>query len=243
MDHAAVAADDGLRLAEDRVEGRTGLLVLVVDPAERDELRDDRPELPEEPRVARLDPLVHRGRNPRPDRPVVDRAGRQLRPWIGHDGPGDAGDDREIAANLTEDNVLPEIGRARPVEDDLAGEADLLARTGAVDDGPGDDVEQLDLRVADDEPARLSGRERDLQARRGATRCVAHHPCGAIHRRLHLESAGDGRESMLLVEPARDRVARERHDASVVAVDGLRECVEDPVDPGRHALGALLRPE
>ena len=138
--------------------------------------------------------------------------------------------------------VAERRGRRR-VEHDLAALGVMLGLGKVVDERAGEHVDELDLRVADDEATRAADRHRDLQRQvdRGAGR--GRDPPDPAHRLLHRDGGGDGPGPIVAVEPTGDRVAREVDDVSAPPVELLDDGVKDAADVGGELLGAALRAE
>ena len=66
-------------------------------------------------------------------------------------------------AQLAEPDASLEGGEGAACEDDLSRLRELLGARDAVDQAPREPVDQLDLGVADDEPASLADRDRHLE--------------------------------------------------------------------------------
>ena len=248
---AAVAREDPLRGAHELVELLARrLVVVVVDAAEVDEHGIRRPQLGEELAAPGRQPLVdgrqepgaRRARSGERPRPGRRRCGRDL----GEETLDDA--DRPAAVQVT--RVLRRTARRRErfdrrdVEDDLALLGEVLGVGEPVDQAPGEHVDQLDLGIADDEPARRPDRDRDLERELEATAPPRRRDLAlALHRLLHREGAGRRARPVVAVEPAGDRVAAEVDDVAAVAVELGDDGVEDAVQVAGQDLRGALRAE
>ena len=119
----------------------------------------------------------------------------------------------------------------------------MLGGSEVVDQPPGEHVDQLDLRIADDEAARIAHGDGDLHREPDAGRAGRDLLADHLHRLLHRERAGGRARAVVAVEPARDRVAAEVDDVAAEAVELGDDGVEDEVEAGGQLLGAPLRPE
>ena len=106
-----------------------------------------------------------------------------------------------------------------------------------------ENVDQLDLRVADDEAPGAADRDGDLQRELDRGPAGGGDRADAGHRRLHREGRGDGTRPVVSVEPARDRVAGEVDDVPAAAVQLVDDRVEDAAEVRDQLLRAALRTE
>ena len=136
-------------------------------PAEAEEDRDRRPELGEELAAAGPQPLVDRGQQPRPDEVLGQR--RRLVAGLRLDVDEQAAEDaRRSGRSRRPSRSSPSATRSprrldgRRVEHDLALLGVVLGLGQVVDQPAGQDVDELDVRVADHEPAGVADGDRDL---------------------------------------------------------------------------------
>ncbi len=160
-----------------------------------------------------------------------------------------ARDDTEFAPALGIDPKLADLDpvaqrfERRPIEQHLGPRREVLGRGQCVDQSPCEDVDELNVRVADEEAPRRpdgdGGLHREAHARAGRR----DHLAELAHRLLHREGAGGGARAVVAVEPAGDRVAAEVDDVAAETLELGDERVKDPVQVGGQLLGAALRPE
>ncbi len=194
-------------------------------------------------------PLEDGRQQPLPD-DVVGQIGSGRRCRRFGDRFGDRRDDaasrgrspRRPACSVDLDAVAERLQR-RLLEDDLVAVREVLGGGQQVDQAPGEDVDPLHVRVADEEAPRRADGHRDLHRQP--------HPGAAgrddllqplLHRLLHRQRAGGGARAVVAVDPAGDRVAAEVDDVAAVAVQVLDQRVEDAVEVGGQLLGAALGP-
>ena len=242
-DVAPVRGHDPLRTTDERIQLRYGLgVVVVVDPAEPQEHGDREPQLGEELAVAGPQPLVDGGQQPGPDeilgegRGFHDRRPRDIDIKRGEHGVVVVR--LLVAAHLAQRHPTTEAPDRGCLEHDLAL-LGVVLRLGEIVDQPArEHVDELDLGVADEEPASLADGDRDLhrQADLGAAR--RRDQPGAADRLLHREGRGAGSCPVVAVDPARDRVAREVDDVAAEGIELADHGVEHAADVRRQ----LLRP-
>ncbi len=209
-------ADVGIELA-------AGVFVVVViDAAELEEQSHGRPQFGQE-LARRLHPAIDRLERPGFDllfrqgvggeRRVGRRRGQRgqpahhgerlprcRRPPLGHvDHPGQC------------------LGHFLP-NDDLTLVGQLLGAGDVVKGAPGQNIDQLDIRVADDEAPRRPGRHGNLDGQMDGGAGGRPDRGEREHGGLHGQGAGHAAPAVVGVEPAGDRVAGEAHDAAAIAV-------------------------
>ncbi len=247
-DVAAEPGHDLLRPPDERVELLDRAIVLVVvDPAEPDEHRIGGTKLREELAATRPDAIPDRRQQPGPDELVLER--RRFRGGTGRDRDEQIVDDAEDAPGRV---VRPRLGQADPVaerrdrgrvEDDLALVGMVLGLGEVVDEVAGEDVDQLDRRVADDEPPSIADRNRDLDSEPDDRPVGRGDRADPVHGLLDPEGRGRRARAIVAVEPAGDRVAREVDDVATIRVDLGDDGVEDAIEVGGQLLGPALRAE
>ena len=222
-------------------------VLVVVDAAEREEQRDGGPQLGEELALAGAHPLEDGGQQPLPD-DVLGQVRRRvplLRRRERDEGPAQDGHPaaRRRGRDVVRlDPVAEAVERGR-VQGHRADRGEPLGGRKVVDQAAGEDVDQLDPVVADDEPAGLADRDGDLGGE-------AHRrPAGGAdlpdvgHRLLHGQTAGDGPQPVVAVQPARDGVAAEVDDVPAVRVQPGQQGLEDPAEDGAQLVRAAARAE
>jgi hypothetical protein len=240
---AAVLGEHRLHAAHEGVELRArGRVVLEVDGAELHEHRDGGPQLGEELAAAGLQALVDRPEQPRADLGVGERAQRILQRGRSH-RDGQPADDRELLAGLAEVRAAVERPDRGAVGDHLALSRVALGRGQPVERAPGEGVRELDLGVADQEPARAARGDGDLHPERDRGAAGDLDAALARERVLHREGRSGGAEPVVAVEPARDGVAAEVDDAAAVAVDLCDQRVEDAVEVRAQRLRCAVAAE
>ena len=244
---AAVVGEDPLRTSDEAVQLLDRVVVrVVVDPGEAHEDGDRRAELGEELAASRPEPLVYGRKEPRPHELLREwmvrlrrrRLVRRLRQ------PCDEGDGTAallVGASLGHLDALAQGVERGLVEHDLPLPGQVLRRGELVDEPPCQHVDELDVRIADDEAARRSHGDGDLhrQPHRLAARGRDLPHLG--HRLLHRERGRRGPRTVVSVDPARDRVAAEVDDLAAEAVELSDDRVEDPVEVAGELLRAALR--
>ena len=244
---AAVLRADPLRVPDEVVELPDRTVGVVVDAPELDEHRDRRAQLGEELSPSGAEPLVDGRQDPLADdllRQPLLRGDRQLRRRIVQ--PGDDADRPSpvgVAPALADLHPVAERGERRLVQHDLSLLRMVLGGGEVVDQAPGEHVDQLDLRVADDEAARVADGDGDLHREADAGRAGRNLLADHLHRLLHRERAGGRARAVVAVEPARDRVAAEVDDVAAEAIELGDDGVKDEVEAGGQLFGAALRPE
>ena len=245
-DVAAVAGHDRLGPPDERVElvDRVGVVV-VVDPAEAQEHRVGRPQLGEQLAPRRAHPLVDLGQDPRRHQRLVER--RRLLDVVRRDLDVQCLDDAErplpllVVAQRADRDAALERRQRRGLEHDLALVGVVLGLGEVVDHRPGEDVDQLDLGVADDEPPRPTDRDRDLERELDLRPGRRPDPPDPGHRLLHREPGRGRPGAVVAVEPAGDRVAREVDDVAAPPVELVDHGVEDAAEVRGQLLRAALR--
>ena len=119
----------------------------------------------------------------------------------------------------------------------------MLGSGELVDQASREDVDALDLGVADEEPPGRADRDRDLQLDRHARAAGRDELPHAGDRLLHPERARGRMRAVVAVDPARHRVAAEVDDVSPVPVQLRDEHLEDEVEIRRQLLDATLPAE
>ena len=119
----------------------------------------------------------------------------------------------------------------------------MLGRSELVDETSGENVDQLELGVADDEAPGCAHRNRHLHSEPHGGRRGRDHLTDPFHRLLHRQCAGRRARPVVAVEPARDRVAAEGDDVAAHAVELVDDRVEDEIQARGQLLGAALWPE
>ncbi len=131
----------------------------------------------------------------------------------------------------------------RCVEDDFSFERVALRGRQRVDQPPGKNVHQLNVRIADDEAPCVAHGNRHLQ-RVSMTRSCAGDDFGhVVHSRLHGDPACRGTGAVVAVDPAGDCIAAEVDDVTAVAIELLDERIEDAIQVEGQALRASLGAE
>ena len=245
---AAVPGQDPLRATDQLVElpGRLGVVV-VVDPGEANEQRDRRAQLGQELPASRAQPLVHGGQQPRSDEVLGQR--RRLDDLASRGQDLHRCEDAVFAAGLgvepsfAEHHAIPEPRDRRGLEHDLALLREVLSRSEIVDQASSEDVDQLDVGVADDEPARFANGDRDLHREADLAAPGGRDQPGPFDGSQHREARRCGGQPVVAVDPAGDGVAREVDDVPAERVELGDDGVEDPAEVGCQLLGASLRTE
>ncbi len=246
---AAVFGADALGPAHEVVElGCGGVIPVVVDSREVHEHRGGRPQLGQKLASAGTKPLVDRRQDPRSHQVLRQRV---LRLVCGDGGGwvGEPRDDPDGAAALA---VQAELADLDPVAErlergllqhDLVLAGLVLGGGKLVDEGSGENVDQLDLGVADDESSGRAHRDCDLEREPNGRRRRRDDLADRGHRLLHGQRARGSARPVVAVEPACDRVAAEVDDLAAEAVELGDDGVEDEIEAGGQLLGATLRPE
>ena len=131
----------------------------------------------------------------------------------------------------------------RGVQHDLALLGVVLGVRQVVDEGTGEDVDELDVGIPDDEAPRVADGHGDLEGeldRRAAGRGDQADPG---HRLLHRDGGRGRARAVVTVEPAGDGIAGEIDDVAAASVELLDDGVEDAAEVRGQLLGAALRPE
>ena len=124
-----------------------------------------------------------------------------------------------VGSELGDLDPIPEGLERRAPENHLARLRQLLHGGELVDEPAGEDVDELDLRVADHEAACGSDHDRDLHPQLNARPAGRDDLPDARDGLLHREGTRDGTRAVVAVQPARDRVAAEVDDVAAVAVE------------------------
>ncbi len=146
-----------------------------------------------------------------------------------------------ILAPLPKLDAVPEPLDGRLLEDDVALLGRVLGGGQIVDQAPGEDVDQLDLGIADHESPRTT--DRDCHLHRQLHRCAARRDHGArpLDGLLHGDGRGARQGPVIAVDPTGDRVAGEVDDVAVELVELGDDGMEDPSDVDSQFLCAALR--
>ena len=245
---APVVGEYALRPADEVVElGDRVVVGVVVDPREANEHGDSGAELGEELPAPGAQPFVDGGEAPGAHELFGQRVVELCHRRSGH-VPGECADQPGVRSGF----VFAKLGHPDPIakrlerrcsEDDLSRLGQLLDARELVDQPPGEDVDELDLRIADDEAPRLPDHDGDLHSQlhvRPARRGDVAFPGDRL---LHGQAARDGAHAVVAVDPARDRVAAEVDDVAAVRVELRDDRVEDAVQVRGQLLGAALRAE
>ena len=137
---------------------------------------------------------------------------------------------------------MPERLERRRVEDHLPRLGQGFGCGELVDETPGQDLDELDLRVTDDEAPCRSHGHGDLQREVHGGGSRRDDLADPSHRLLHGERARRRPHAVVPVEPAREGVAAEVDDVAAEAIEVGDHGVEHPVQGRRQLLGAALRP-
>src|SRR5438477_2479034 len=119
----------------------------------------------------------------------------------------------------------------------------MLELREAVDDAACEDVDELDLRVANDAAPRRADVHGCLQLELKTLARRCHDNALACDRVLHRERRRHGAEPVVAFEPTRDRVAAEVDDVAAAAVELVDQGLEDAVEIRRQELRGTMRSE
>ena len=136
------------------------------------------------------------------------------------------------------------VQRCRRVlaEDDFARTGLAFGGGKAVEGFAGQRVDQLHPRVADDEAAHRPVSDRDLHREGDRSRIREPDRRETRHCQLHRRRGGYRPPTVVFVEPAGDRIAREADGASTKAIALADQRVVDLVELMDELLGPTLRP-
>jgi hypothetical protein len=116
----------------------------------------------------------------------------------------------------------------------------MLGVRESIDQTTRENIDQLDLGVTDDEPARRANSDRDLERELQGEPAWRRDLALAGHGVLHGERRGGCARPVVSVEPARDRVAAEIDDVAAVAIELRDHSVEDAVQVAGQDLRRTL---
>ena len=245
---SAVAGQDLLRGADEVVERLNGIGVAIeVDPGKPQEQWIGRTQLGEELAASGAHALVNLRQDPGTNEPLVQRGWfdnvyrRDRLVEARHDAEGPAG--VGVDPPVDDLHAVAKGRERRGIEHDLARPCQVLGIGKVVHERAREDVDQLDLRVADDEAPGAADRDGHLQCELDGRPAGGGDRADAGHRRLHREGRGGGPRPVVSVEPARDRVAREVDDVPAAAVQLVDDGVEDAAEVRDQLLRAALRTE
>jgi hypothetical protein len=128
------------------------------------------------------------------------------------------------------------------VEHDITLLRDRLRGREVVDQATGQDIDELNVRVAHHEPARLAHGDGHLQPDLARAPGRQHDVFDTGHDVLHRLRAGRGQVPVVTVEPAGHCVAAEVHDAAAVPVERAENRVENDAEHRGQLLGSARRP-
>jgi hypothetical protein len=135
----------------------------------------------------------------------------------------------------------PSALHGRAVEHDLASFGLAFGGCQGVDQAPRQDVDQLNRRIADDEPPRGTDGDSDFHGKTHA-RAAGRHDVGfAGHRRLHRKAARGCPQAVVAIDPARNRIATEVDDVATEPVEVVDQRLEHAVEIRGQLFGAPLR--
>ena len=242
---AAVGGEDTLHVTHERIELRRRGIVVVVDAAEPGEQRVGRAQLRQEFAAPRPQALVKRRQHPSARRVFGQRLGAFGRGQLGH--LHERPDDRRVLAtavvmsHVADHDAIAQGIQRRLIQNDLSRHGVVLRGRKGVDQATGKNIDQLHVRITDDEPARRSHGDSGFHRERHTRSARRHDVVQAAHRLLHREAAGGRARAVVAIEPARDGVAAEIDDLTGEAMQLLDQGVKHPVQMLRQLFGPAVR--